>query len=155
MERARNQIHIRHAEPADVLSIVEFNQRMAEETEGKRLSTEILTAGVNAVFADSQRGFYVVAENEMKEVVGCLMITFEWSDWRDGWFWWIQSVYVRQDSRGQGVYPKLYDWVKVAAGERGVKGIRLYVEKENALAQRVYEKVGMTETVYKMYEEMI
>jgi ribosomal protein S18 acetylase RimI-like enzyme len=155
MEKAKNQFHIRHAEPADVLSIVEFNQLMAEETEGKRLSMEILTAGVTAVFADSGRGFYVVAENEMKEVVGCLMITFEWSDWRDGWFWWIQSVYVRKDSRGQGVYPKLYDWVKTIAGERGVKGIRLYVEKENALAQRVYEKLGMTETVYKMYEEMI
>lgn len=95
------EIRVRAAEPSDAPIIVEFNQRMAEETEGKRLATEILSAGVAAVFADKQRGFYVVAENEFKEVVGCLLITFEWSDWRNALFWWIQSVYVRADYRGK------------------------------------------------------
>jgi ribosomal protein S18 acetylase RimI-like enzyme len=151
-----SQINVRRAEPSDVLVIVEFNQMMAEETEGKRLSPEILTNGVSAVFADTNRGFYLVAENRMKEVVGCLMITFEWSDWRNNWFWWIQSVYVRADFRGKGVYRQLYDRVKTEAGShKNVCGFRLYVEKENSVAQRVYENRGMTETHYLMYEEMI
>lgn len=150
------EINVRRAEPADVLIIAEFNQQMAEETEGKRLSSEVLTAGVNAVFADSNKGFYVVAENDLKEVVGCLLVTFEWSDWRNGWFWWIQSVYTRADFRGKGVYRRLYDWVKNEAREKGdVRGFRLYVEKENEGAQKVYEKLGMEECVYFMYEEML
>lgn len=151
------EIFTRSAEPSDAPIIVEFNQRMAEETEGKRLATEILSAGVAAVFADKGRGFYVVAENEFKEVVGCLMITFEWSDWRNALFWWIQSVYVRQDYRGKGIYRKLYARVKEMAAENitPVCGFRLYVEKENEIAQKVYEKLGMEECVYKMYEEII
>jgi ribosomal protein S18 acetylase RimI-like enzyme len=153
----QNEIRVRHAEPSDAPIIVEFNQRMAEETEGKRLKTEILSAGVVAVFADKQRGFYVVAETEFKEVVGCLMVTNEWSDWRNALFWWIQSVYVRADYRGTGVYRKLYERIKemAAANETPVCGIRLYVEKENEVAQKVYEKLGMEECVYKMYEEML
>lgn len=147
---------IRLAEPSDALSIVDFNQRMARETENKELPTEIIAAGVAAVFADREKGFYVVAENAAKEVTGCLMITFEWSDWRNNWFWWIQSVYVRADARGQGVYKQLYDWVKAEARAKGnVCGIRLYVEKENAVAQKVYARLGMDETVYLMYEEML
>jgi GNAT superfamily N-acetyltransferase len=152
-----NEIYTRLAEPADLPVIVEFNQRMAEETEGKRLSSETLTNGVAAVFADRQRGFYVVAENAAKEVVGCLLITFEWSDWRNALFWWIQSVYVRADFRGTGVYRRLYESVKAMAleNEMPVCGFRLYVEKENRAAQQVYEKLGMEETVYKMYEETL
>ena len=136
----QNEIRVRTAEPSDAPIIVEFNQRMAEETEGKRLRTEILSAGVAAVFADRQRGFYVVAENNFKEVVGCLMITFEWSDWRNALFWWIQSVYVRADYRGTGVYRKLYERVKEMAinNQTSVCGFRLYVERENAKAQKVY-----------------
>ena len=158
MQREMEQeINVRAAEPSDAPSIVEFNQRMAEETEGKRLATEILSAGVAAVFADKRRGFYVVAENEFKEVVGCLLITFEWSDWRNALFWWIQSVYVRADYRGKGVYRRLYERVKEMAGENEppVCGFRLYVEKENEVAQNVYEKLGMEECVYLMYEEML
>lgn len=144
---------IRLAEPADALAIVDFNQRMARETENKELPSEIITVGVNAVFSDQQKGFYVVAETEFKEIVGCLMITFEWSDWRGQWFWWIQSVYVRTDMRGQGAYRKLYEWVKAESTRKGdVCGIRLYVEKENLKAQQVYKKLGMEETHYLMYE---
>lgn len=149
------EIVIRLAEPSDALAIVDFNQRMAEETENKRLPTEIITAGVESIFADlnGHKGFYAVAETREKEIVGCLLVTFEWSDWRDSWFWWIQSVYVRADFRGRGVYRKLYDWVKTEAKTRkNVCGIRLYVEKENRVAQNVYQKLGMEETHYLMYE---
>lgn len=149
-------IRVRLAEPSDAPIIIEFNQRMAEETENKRLAPEIISAGVTSVFADRQRGFYLVAENEQKEVVGCLLVTFEWSDWRNAWFWWIQSVYVRADFRGTGVYRKLYTWIKEEARTKGdICGFRLYVEKENTTAQRVYERLGMNECHYLMYEEML
>lgn len=146
---------IRLAQKEDAPALVEFNQAMAQETEGKRLKREILQPGVEAVFADEKKGFYVVAENE-GEIVGGLMITFEWSDWRNSWFWWIQSVYILPDFRGQRIYSRLYDFVKNLAREKGnVCGFRLYVEKENRRAQKVYEKVGMDESHYLMYEEML
>ena len=144
---------IRFAEPADALAIINFNQQMARETENKILPLETITAGVEAVFGDANKGFYVVAETDLTEIAACLLVTFEWSDWRAKWFWWIQSVYVRQDFRGHGVYAQMYDWVKQKAQEKGdVCGFRLYVERENTTAQRVYERLGMSETVYKMYE---
>lgn len=148
-----NDIRIRLARETDLPALVEFNQAMARETEGKELDSETLAAGVAAVFRDSNLGFYVVAESG-SEVVAGLMVTFEWSDWRNGQFWWIQSVYVRAEHRGRGLYRMLYDQVKTLAAERGnVRGFRLYVEKDNVNAQRVYEKLGMAETHYKMYEE--
>jgi hypothetical protein len=92
-------MNIRIATAADAPELVKFNQAMALETEGKQLDADVLSKGVAAVFGDAQKGFYVVAEDE-RRVVGCLLITFEWSDWRNGWFWWIQSVYVRPEARG-------------------------------------------------------
>lgn len=150
-----NQItNIRTARPEDAPAMVEFNQAMALETEGKRLDTAVLTNGVNAVFADSRKGFYVVAERDNR-IIGGLMVTFEWSDWRNGWFWWIQSVYILPEERGKKIYRSLYDFVKEKARAAGdVCGFRLYVEKENTAAQKVYEKCGMGETVYLMFEEM-
>ena len=146
---------IRLAEKTDAAALVNFNQAMARETEGKTLDAQILQSGVESVFHDEKKGFYVVAE-ENGRIVGGLMITFEWSDWRDGWFWWIQSVYILPEFRGQGIYRLLYDFVKEAAREKqDVCGFRLYVEKENVRAQRVYEKLGMEATYYLMYEEMI
>ena len=146
-------MQIRTATLEDVEALVEFNQAMALETEGKRLDTEILRAGVSAVFADGRKGFYVVAEQENTVAAG-LMVTTEWSDWRNGWFWWIQSVYVRPEHRGGGLYGKMYEFVKDRAADAGnVSGFRLYVEKENERAQRVYEKLGMERTYYLMYEE--
>lgn len=135
--------------------MVEFNQAMALETEGKTLDSQILTSGVESVFHDDKKGFYVVAEDEGK-IAGGLMITFEWSDWRDGWFWWIQSVYILPEYRGRRIYSLLYQFVKDEANKQGdVCGFRLYVEKENTRAQKVYEKLGMEETHYLMYEEML
>lgn len=145
---------IRIAKTEDAASLIEFNQAMALETEGKRLDSEILRNGVEAVFVDEKKGFYVVAESE-STIVGGLMITFEWSDWRDKWFWWIQSVYILPEFRGRGIYRLLYAFVKEKAVERGdVGGFRLYVERENGSAQKVYEKLGMNASHYLMYEEM-
>jgi GNAT superfamily N-acetyltransferase len=146
-------MEIRKARKVDIDALIGFNQAMAFETEGKKLSTETLREGVEAVFDDPQKGFYVVAEEEGR-TIGGLMITFEWSDWRNAWFWWIQSVYINSDYRGKRIYSQLYDFVKNEATAAGnVCGFRLYVEKENAHAQSVYEKVGMAETCYLMYEE--
>ncbi len=148
-------MNIRIATPQDANSLVEFNQAMALETEGKHLDDDVLRTGVEAVFADEKKGFYVVAEND-KKIVGGLMVTYEWSDWRNAWFWWIQSVYILPEARGQSIYTGLYDFVKAKAAAAGnVCGFRLYVETENHNAQRVYEKVGMNASHYLMYEENI
>ncbi|MGQ0542494.1 MAG: GNAT family N-acetyltransferase [Blastocatellia bacterium] len=144
---------IRFATLEDASELVEFNQAMALETEGKHLDAETLSNGVRAVFADEKKGFYVVAE-ESEKIVGALMVTYEWSDWRNAWFWWIQSVYILPEARGRSIYTHLYDFVKQTAVEAGnVCGFRLYVEKENIHAQNVYEKVGMDASCYQMYEE--
>ncbi len=146
---------IRTAEIGDVSSLVDFNQAMALETEGVRLDSETLKNGVEAVFADEKKGFYVVAEFEGK-IVGGLMITFEWSDWRDRWFWWIQSVYITPEQRGKKIYRLLYEFVIQKAKARGdVCGFRLYVERENVNAQKVYEKLGMNSSHYLMFEESL
>ncbi|MGI9036365.1 MAG: GNAT family N-acetyltransferase [Pyrinomonadaceae bacterium] len=149
------EILTRVATMADTNSLVEFNQAMAFETERKYLDAQVLQSGVEAVLRDERKGFYAVAESEGK-IVGGLMVTFEWSDWRDKWFWWIQSVYVLPEKRGRGVYRRLYEFVKHQAQmRRDVCGFRLYVERENAAAQGVYEKLGMAESHYLMFEEML
>jgi ribosomal protein S18 acetylase RimI-like enzyme len=146
-------VEVRIATVDDVPDLVSFNQAMALETEGKKLDEVVLTKGVASVFEDAKKGFYVVAEDE-GAIIGGLMVTTEWSDWRDGWFWWIQSVYVMPEGRGQGIYRKLYQFVKNRAENEGnVCGFRLYVENENTNAQAVYEKLGMEKTYYLMYEE--
>jgi GNAT superfamily N-acetyltransferase len=139
---------------ADVEALVGFNRAMARETEDKALDLEILTAGVQAMLDEPARGFYVVArDNQAEELVGSLMVTREWSDWRCGDFWWIQSVYVRPAARRQGVYRRLYDFVRErATGAGNVCGFRLYVERDNHRAQQTYEALGMSQTVYLMYE---
>ena len=146
---------VRRAAARDREVIVEFNLAMARETEAKELSPEVLRAGVAHFIERPQYGFYVVAEDG-GQVVGSLMITYEWSDWRDGLFWWVQSVYVRPADRRRGVYRRLYEHVKRLAAADGtdVRGFRLYVEKENRVAQTTYEQLGMAETHYKMYEEL-
>ena len=146
-------MNIRLASKNEVDALVDFNQAMALETERKTLDPTVLKQGVTAVFDDPSKGFYVVAESD-RVIVGGLLVTFEWSDWRDGWFWWIQSVYVLPEFRGRAIYFSMYDFIKRLASERGgVCGFRLYVEKENHKARRVYEKAGMVETYYRMYEE--
>ena len=148
-------VTVRMATAEDGEAFVGFNRAMAMETESKRLDEKIVGAGVNAVFADPSRGFYVLAESA-GQIVAALMVTFEWSDWRNANFWWIQSVYVRPEFRRRGIYRRLYDFVRERAlAEGGVCGFRLYVEKGNQGAQRAYESLGMRAAEYLMYEQML
>jgi ribosomal protein S18 acetylase RimI-like enzyme len=146
---------IRIATVKDIHPLVEFNQAMALETEGKRLDAEVLRSGVEAVFGDEKKGFYVVADDG-GTIVGGLMVTFEWSDWRNAWFWWIQSVYILPEARGRRIYSQLYNFVKERAEREGnVCGFRLYVESDNQHARSVYENVGMQRSHYLMFEEKL
>ncbi len=150
------EITIRIAEKKDASAMIEFNQAMALETEGKRLEPEKIEKGVKSVFQDEKKGFYVVAESESEEIIGGLMVTYEWSDWRNGWFWWIQSVYILPEARGRKIYSRLYEFVKKEAEKKeNVCGFRLYVETENKHAQKVYEKVGMDVSHYVMFEQEV
>ncbi len=122
---------------------------MAKETENKILNKKIVTKGVSEVLTDTTLGYYVIAKNK-NTILGSLMITYEWSDWRSGMFWWIQSVYVEKEYRKQGVYKKMYSYIKdKALKDNSCTGIRLYVEQENKIAQSVYKKLEMKETNYK------
>ena len=143
---------IRDATRDDAETLARFAEAMARETEDKTLDAVIVRAGIRAVLRDATKGFYLVAEHR-DEVVGALMVTTEWSDWRNGTFWWIQSVYVRPEARRQGVYTALYTYVRQRAANReGVCGLRLYVEAGNTDAQATYERLGMTPTTYRLYE---
>ena len=145
---------IRQARPEDATALSEFNQNTAFETESIELIPEVADAGVKAMFDNPQMGFYLVAEDE-GDIQASLMVTTEWSDWRNGLFWWIQSVYVKPDYRRQGLYRKLYERVKsLAEAETGVCGFRLYVEHDNNNAQKTYHALGMQETHYKLFEEL-
>ena len=126
---------------------------MAAETEDLGLDPERLKAGIEYLLKHPAEGFYLVAEQD-STAVGTLMVTYEWSDWRNGRFWWIQSVYVPPEARRRGVYRALHSAVRARAGEdEQACGIRLYVEQENTGAQRTYERIGMTQTHYRLYEE--
>src|SRR5262245_53677419 len=130
---------IRPATPADAAVVIEFNRLLALETEGKALDRALLTPGVKAGLADAHKGRYFLAE-QGGTAVGQMGITYEWSDWRNGWMWWIQSVYVRPEFRRQGVFRALFEYVQQAArDDPEVIGLRLYVERDNHVAQRTYE----------------
>ena len=145
-------VTIRQPRAADIPLVAEFNIRLARETEHLKLDAAVVNAGVAAVLADPSKGAYWVADAD-GEVVGQLMITFEWSDWRNGVFWWIQSVYVRSDWRSRGVFKALYQHVEqLARSQSGVCGLRLYVERDNERAQQTYQKLGMREAPYDIYE---
>jgi GNAT superfamily N-acetyltransferase len=143
---------IRPAQAMDVPTIAAFNQAMAWETEHRRLNPDTLAAGVAHLLNHPDLGFYLVAEID-GAIVGCLLITFEWSDWRNGLIWWIQSVYVSPDWRRRGVFRSLFEQVKTRAqGQHHVCGLRLYVEQDNIPAQNTYQRMGMGPTAYRMYE---
>lgn len=145
---------IRKAGVADAGAISRFNQAMALETEGKALIPELVDAGVRRLLDQPALGFYVVAADG-DAIVACLLVTQEWSDWRNGLFWWIQSVFVESGWRRQGVYSSLYRHVQeLAAADPQVCGFRLYVEKDNVVAQQTYAALGMAATDYLVYEEL-
>jgi ribosomal protein S18 acetylase RimI-like enzyme len=145
---------IRRAVLSDSEALAEFNISMARETEAIELIPRVISAGVETMINNPQMGFYLVVE-DAGEIQASLMVTTEWSDWRNSLFWWIQSVYVTEQYRRQGLYRKLYEHVKsLAEAEEQVCGFRLYVEHENLVAQKTYRSLGMIETGYKMYEEL-
>jgi GNAT superfamily N-acetyltransferase len=142
---------IRPARPEDRDQIVRFNRAMARETEGRDLEEATIAAGVEALLADPSKGRYFLAEGV--EVAGQLMVTPEWSDWRNGPVWWIQSVYVAPAHRRRGVYRMLHEHVREAGRAEGVVGLRLYVDRDNLTAQNTYGVLGMNESRYIMYKE--
>lgn len=144
---------VREATKEDVDRIVLFNQAMARETEGRDLDRQVLRAGVETLLDDPSRGRYYVAEAG-SEAVGQLLVTTEWSDWRNAEVWWIQSVYVSRRHRREGIYRALHDEVRGAARSAGAAGLRLYVDRDNEAAKETYESLGMRRSHYRMYEEM-
>jgi ribosomal protein S18 acetylase RimI-like enzyme len=142
---------IRNAEPTDWATIAEFNRALAAETEDKQLDWEVLSNGVRRLLADVGKGRYFIAEDAGR-IVGTTMITYEWSDWRDGWIWWIQSVYVHPDYRGRGVFSRLYRHIEALAAELDIKAVRLYVLTSNTRARATYQALGMHESGYTVLE---
>ncbi|MGB1190856.1 MAG: GNAT family N-acetyltransferase, partial [Pseudomonadales bacterium] len=150
--RDQNMISLRKALQEDVPIIAQFNVAMALETEDKTLDPEVLRSGVRRMQADASLGFYLVALRN-NEVAGCLGVTFEWSDWRDGLFWWIQSVFVDPSHRGCGVFTALYrDTERLAIATPEVIGLRLYADQDNDRAIRTYHRLGMRTTEYRLLE---
>lgn len=145
---------IRLAKEFDVDDIVEFQVKMAFETEDVELDYGTVNKGVTAVFKDPQKGkYYVATENDV--VVGSLLITNEWSDWRNNWIYWIQSVFIIPEKRGQGIFKQLYLYIQNSIQENNeVAGIRLYVDVTNSSARKVYAKLGMNGEHYKVFEWM-
>jgi len=147
-----DRIQIRYGALGDVKTLSSFNIAMAEETEAKKLDPEIAEKGVENLINQPGKGFYLVAEYG-QSIAGSLMITKEWSDWRNGFFWWIQSVYVLPEFRRKGIFRNLYRKVKSLADEKqDVCGIRLYVDKNNKTAIKTYETMGMEKTDYFLFE---
>lgn len=143
---------IRLAQPQDQGAIAAFNQALALETEHRTLDAATVAAGVAQLLARPELGFYLVAEVAGRPVA-CLLVTSEWSDWRNGLFWWIQSVYVHPHHRRQGLFRRLYSHVETLARQQGdVCGLRLYVEQDNTPAQATYRTLGMAPTAYQIYE---
>ncbi len=147
-------IIVKEATPANAEEIAGFQLAMARETENLKLNREVVKSGVDAVFKDNAKGRYFVALNEDK-VIASLMITYEWSDWRNGNVYWIQSVYVLPEYRGKGVFKKMYLHIKdLVLKDPSLTGVRLYVDKTNHRAQKVYEKIGMNGSHYQLFEWM-
>jgi GNAT superfamily N-acetyltransferase len=150
---AGHRVTVRFADPNDLEPIVSFNLRLALETESKQLDQAKLYEGVAKALAEPERLRYWVAE-ESNSVVGALAISTEWSDWRNGWIWWLQSVYVVPESRGRGVFHALVREVRAEASRRGdIIGLRLYVERQNHAAQAVYRAIGLEPGGYEVMEQ--
>jgi GNAT superfamily N-acetyltransferase len=147
-------IRVRPATLEDLPVLVEFNRNLAWETEHKKLEDAVLIPGVRAIFSDPSKGFYLVAADESR-VVGQLMITYEWSDWRNGWFWWLQSVYVHRDYRRQGIFRTLFQEAEsLAKKQANVVGFRLYVERDNERGQSTYNRLGMVNIPFLLFQKV-
>lgn len=148
-------ITIRPARPDDGPTIADFNTRLAAESEGTHLDPDTVSKGVAAVLSDPAKGFYFVA-CDGAAVVGQMMFTVEYSDWRNGWIWWLQSVFVAAEYRGQGIFRALFEHVRQQAVDNPeVVGFRLYVEEHNESAQLVYKRLGLQPSGYQVMEQFI
>lgn len=145
---------VRPATPDDRDVVAEFNRAMALETEGKTLDPAVLREGVARILGDPARGRYFLAESAQGEVAGQASVTYEWSDWRNGSVWWIQSVYVAPGHRRKGVYSRLHRHIAAAARREGAIGLRLYVENDNRGARETYRALGMREAPYRVFQEL-
>lgn len=152
-------IVVRRATLSDLKTVVHFNAALARETENRILDIPILQAGVEAILRNPCKGWYAVAEKTLDRgqllIVGQILVTFEWSDWRNGNFWWLQSLYVHPDHRQKRIFRQLYDYVQAQADldPEDICGFRLYVEENNHQAQQAYANLGFLKTVYHMYEK--
>jgi predicted GNAT family acetyltransferase len=147
-------IEYREATSSDVATIVDFQVKLAAESEDLDLDAVVCTRGVQALFDDPSRGRYFLAVSD-GEVIASLMTTYEWSDWRNGTVWWIQSVYVKPEFRGKRVYAGMYAHVKsLVEADDSLRGLRLYVDKRNVVAQQVYARCGMNGEHYQVFEWM-
>lgn len=145
---------VRKASLHDKETIAHFQEEMALETESLTLNPVQIRAGIEAVFRDKFKGMYFVAEAD-GVIIASLLITFEWSDWRNAWVYWIQSVFVEKSFRRKGVYRKMYAHIKqLVAADKSVAGIRLYVDKTNTNAQETYTQLGMNGAHYQLFEWM-
>ena len=146
-------LSVRPARPSDAATIAAFNAALAEESEGHRLDPAVVVPGVEAALADPARALYWVAEEDGR-VVGQTLVTFEWSDWRNGWLWWIGSVFVAPGARKRGAFRALHARVVEEARRAGAVGVRLYVMESNARAREVYRRLGLAESGYRVLEQM-
>ena len=144
------KIDIAHA--GDTEALTQFQLAMAAESENTKLDYETVREGIKAVIADDSRGTYLVARNTADTPLGMLLLTTEWSDWHNASYYWVQSAYVRPDSRGQGVFSELFDMARLIAQSEGNGSLRLYVDQNNATARYMYEHLGMRQSHYLMYE---
>jgi ribosomal protein S18 acetylase RimI-like enzyme len=150
----KNDMVVRLAKRVDISILTEFQLAMALETENLVLDKTVLEKGIESLFKDSTKGSYYVAE-ESEKIIGCLMTTYEWSDWRNGNVLWIQSVYIHKRFRGKGVYKKMYEYIQqIVADSVEFRGIRLYVDKTNLNAKKVYQQLGMNGEHYQVFEWM-
>ncbi len=146
------KLSIRAGRPGDLETLVQYNLALARETESLTLDAAVLRSGVEKALARPESSRYFVAEAKEK-VIGQTMVTFEWSDWRDGFIWWLQSVYVHPDHRSQGVFHKIYSHIEQEARkDQAARAIRLYVMEDNARGMGAYKKAGLAPSGYVVYE---
>jgi GNAT superfamily N-acetyltransferase len=147
-------ISIRKANVQDIPILIDFQLRLAFESENVKLNADTLQKGMKALFDDPSKGFYYVAEDN-SEIVGCHMITYEWSDWRNGMVWWLQSVYVKESHRKSGVFRKMHEnLISMMRNDPAIIGLRLYVDNSNVRARQVYTAIGMNGNHYSVFEQM-
>lgn len=148
-------VHVRPARPDDLETLVDFSQALGVESEGRHPEAATVGASIQAALDDPAKARYFVAEAD-GDVVGSLFVTFEWSDWSCGWYWWIQGAYVQPDRRGQGIFRALYDAVHATARQEGdVRRIRLYVHDENQAGIATYRAIGMHEEPYRIFDAAV